>query len=120
MNEDAHEPIIPRALFDAVQASKTTQTTTNGRTNTGRILVGVARCAGCGHTLKVVTRTRADGSRLQSYFCKDSATAACNARAYVHAEALDAFACFTASDSFTAMFARTTFFGSAATGSSLT
>jgi DNA invertase Pin-like site-specific DNA recombinase len=89
-NETAHEPIVERDLFDAVQASRTTQPVALGETTRDRLLVGVARCAGCGHTLRVVRRPRADGSYVASYFCKNAATKGCLERAYVHADELDA------------------------------
>src|SRR5262249_6192238 len=55
------------------------------------ILLGLARCAGCGRTLKVVRRKRADGSDVPSYYCKDQATEQCLDRAFVHAKPLEEF-----------------------------
>ncbi len=88
-NEAAHEPIIERDLFDAVQASRTTQSVASGDTTKDRLLIGIARCAGCGKTLRVVRRARADGSFAVSYFCKNAATKGCPDRAFVHADQLD-------------------------------
>jgi hypothetical protein len=51
----------------------------------------LARCAGCGHTLKTVRAPRAHGRYVVSYYCKDAASASCPERAYVHADELDAF-----------------------------
>src|SRR5258708_35190818 len=45
-NGNAHEPIIDRDLFDAVQASRTTQPVAVGATTSDRLLIGVARCGG--------------------------------------------------------------------------
>ena len=92
-NEHAHEPIVDRALFDAVQGSRTTQPVASGETTKDRLLVGIARCAGCGHTLRVVRRPRADGTYAVSYFCKNAATKACTERAFVHADRLDEHVC---------------------------
>lgn len=52
---------------------------------------GLARCGGCGHTLKVVNRTRVDGTRVPAYFCKNAASTPCPERAFVRADALDAY-----------------------------
>jgi DNA invertase Pin-like site-specific DNA recombinase len=90
-NEGAHPAIVSRELFDAVQASRTVQAVPAGETTRDRLLIGLARCGGCGRTLKVVRRKRADGTHVVSYFCKNAASAPCPDRAYVHADELDAF-----------------------------
>jgi site-specific DNA recombinase len=89
-NEDAHPPIVTRELFDAVRIAKVA-TRPTGETTRDRVLLGIARCAGCERTLKVVRRPRADGSRVAAYFCKNAASEACSERAYVHADELDAY-----------------------------
>ena len=89
VNESAHAPLVDRALFDAANAARTTQPIPPGDTTRDRLLVGLARCGGCGRTLKVVRRPRADGSYVASYFCKDAASEPCPDRAYVHADVLD-------------------------------
>jgi hypothetical protein len=91
VNEQAHEPIVERDLFDAVQASRTTQPVAVGTTTRDRLLVGIARCGGCGKTLRVVRRRRADGTYVASYFCKNAATKQCPERAFVHADELDEY-----------------------------
>jgi DNA invertase Pin-like site-specific DNA recombinase len=91
VRQHAHEPVVTRALFEAVQASRTVQRVPPGNTTRDRLLLGIARCAGCGRTLKVVRRPRADGTHVVSYFCKDAASDRCPSRAYVHADELDAF-----------------------------
>jgi DNA invertase Pin-like site-specific DNA recombinase len=88
--ENAHEPIVSRELFDAVQGTRTTQPIPAGDTTRDRLLLGLARCGGCGRTLKVVRRKRVDGSHSIAYFCKNAASEPCPARAYVKAEGLDA------------------------------
>lgn len=91
VNEHAHPPIVERELFDAAQAARTVQPVPPGDTTRDRLLLGLARCAGCGKTLKVVRRQRAGGSHVPSYFCKNAASKPCPERAYVHADELDAF-----------------------------
>lgn len=91
VNKHAHDAIVSVDLFDAVQASRTSRPAAPGSTTAGRLLPGLARCSGCGRTLKSVRRKRADGSFVQSYFCKDAASQPCPERAYVHADDLDAF-----------------------------
>jgi site-specific DNA recombinase len=90
-NEHAHPPIISRELWDAAQAGRKHQGPPPGDTTRDRLLLGIARCAGCGHTLKVVRRKRADGSFVVSYFCKNAASEPCPDRAFVHADELDTF-----------------------------
>jgi DNA invertase Pin-like site-specific DNA recombinase len=89
--EHAHEAIVSRDLFDAANAARTKQPVPPGDTTRDRILLGIARCAGCGHTLKVVRRPRVDGSYVTSYYCKDAASESCPDRAFVHADSLDEF-----------------------------
>jgi DNA invertase Pin-like site-specific DNA recombinase len=91
VNEHAHEPIVSRELFDAVQASRTIQPVPPGETTRDRLLIGLVRCAGCGRTLKTVRRKRADGSYVVAYYCKNAASEPCPSRAYVHADVLDAY-----------------------------
>lgn len=89
VNEHAHPPIVERDLWDAAQATRTRTPAATGELTAKRILQGLARCGGCGRTLKVVHRKRQDGSRVSAYFCKDAATESCSERAYVHADALE-------------------------------
>lgn len=90
-NENAHQPIIDRDLWDAVQGSRTTQPVATGDTTLDRLLIGIARCGGCDKTLRVVRRRRADGSFAISYYCKNAATKNCTERAFVHADQLDEY-----------------------------
>ena len=80
----------PRDLFDAVQAGRTTSGGAR-RDDPRPAALGLARCGGCGRTLKVVRRQRADGSYVAAYYCKNAATEPCPERAYVHRDDLDAF-----------------------------
>lgn len=91
VNEHAHAAIVPADLFDAVQASRTSRPVAPGSTTASCLLLGLARCSGCGRTLKVVRRPRADGSHVAAYYCKDAASEPCPDRAYVHVDRLDDF-----------------------------
>jgi DNA invertase Pin-like site-specific DNA recombinase len=91
VNESAHPPIVSRELWDAAQEGRRHQGPPPGETTQDRLLLGIARCSGCGHTLKVVRRPRVDGTYAVSYFCKNAASKPCPDRAFVHGEALDAY-----------------------------
>lgn len=91
VNEHAHTPIVTRDEYDAAQVGRTLRAAAPGTTTGGRLVKGLARCAGCGRTLKVVRRPRADGSYVVAYFCKNAASSPCPERAYVHADVLDRF-----------------------------
>lgn len=88
-NEDAHPAIVTRELFDAIGIVRSAPAT--GETTADRLLLGIARCAGCGRTLKVTRRRRVDGSHAVSYFCKDASSESCSDRAFVQADALDRY-----------------------------
>jgi DNA invertase Pin-like site-specific DNA recombinase len=89
VKKNAHPAIVSRDLFDAVQASRTVQPVAPGENTRDLLLAGLARCAGCGNTLKVVRAPRAKGRYVVSYYCKNAATESCPERAYVHADQLD-------------------------------
>jgi site-specific DNA recombinase len=91
VNEAAHPALVSEAEFRAANAVRTLSSTATGDLTRDRLLQGLARCAGCGRTLKVVHRKRADGSRVTAYYCKDAASEPCPERAYVHADDLDAY-----------------------------
>jgi site-specific DNA recombinase len=91
VNEKAHPEIVSLELWNAAQAGRVRRGAPPGETTKDRLLLGIARCAGCGKSLKVVRRKRADGSFLPAYFCKDAASERCPDRAYVRAAELDAF-----------------------------
>jgi DNA invertase Pin-like site-specific DNA recombinase len=90
-NENAHPAIVTRQEWDAAHAARTTQPVPDGATTSGRLLKGIARCAGCGRTLKVVSRRRADDTLVPAYFCKNAASTLCPERAFVRADALDGY-----------------------------
>lgn len=91
VNENAHPPIVTPQEFEAANAARTKQPVPPGETTKERFLLGLARCTGCGKTLKVVRRPRVDGSYAVSYYCKNQATEACPERAFVHADDLESF-----------------------------
>jgi DNA invertase Pin-like site-specific DNA recombinase len=86
VREDAHPAIVSLELWNAAQAGRVRQGAPPGETTRDRLLLGIARCAGCGKSLKVVRRKRADGSFVVSYFCKNAASEPCPDRAFVHAD----------------------------------
>jgi hypothetical protein len=70
VKEGAHEPLVTRAEFDAVQGSKTLLDTPKQSLSAEALLVGIARCGGCGHTLKISgSFDRAQGRRVPNYYC---------------------------------------------------
>jgi DNA invertase Pin-like site-specific DNA recombinase len=87
VNEDAHDAIVSRELFEAANAAHTKRPVPPGVKTRDRLLLGLARCTGCGHTLKVVTGY---GGALR-YYCKDAASEPCPERALVHCDVLDSF-----------------------------
>jgi site-specific DNA recombinase len=87
-NEAAHEPLVSRELYETARVARSA-TRPTGETTADRLLVGIARCGGCGKSLKVVRRRRADGSYAVGYFCKDAASEPCPRRAFARAEDLD-------------------------------
>lgn len=82
---DVWPPIVSRDLFDRVQSARTKQPVPPGDTTKDRLLMGLVRCASCGHTLKPITRLRADGTRRSAYYCKNAASEPCPDRAWVGA-----------------------------------
>jgi site-specific DNA recombinase len=94
VKEDAHEPLVTRAEFDAAQSvKKSFFKQRDGSLASQAMLGGLARCAGCGHTLKVTGNTdRKSGARYPVYYCTGRyATGPCPARANVRASLLDAY-----------------------------
>ena len=92
INEHAHEPIVTRAEFDAAQSvKKSLLSPHDGSIASKAMLGGLARCAGCGHTLKITGNTRkATGERYPVYYCTGRyASGLCPARATETAANLD-------------------------------
>jgi DNA invertase Pin-like site-specific DNA recombinase len=94
INEHAHEPIVTRAEFDAAQSvKKSLLTQRDGSVASKAMLGGVARCAACGHTLKITGNTdKKTGDRYPIYYCTGRyATGPCPSRAAVRASLLDTY-----------------------------
>jgi site-specific DNA recombinase len=94
INDHAHEPLVTRAEFDAAQSvKKSLLRPRDGSIATRAMLGGLARCAGCGHTLKITGSTdRKTGERFPIYYCTGRyATGLCPARASARAAILDAY-----------------------------
>jgi site-specific DNA recombinase len=92
VNEHAHEPIVTRAEFDAAQSvKKSLLTPHDGSLASRAMLGGLARCGGCGHTLKITGNThKATGERYPVYYCTGRyASGLCPARASEAAANLD-------------------------------
>jgi DNA invertase Pin-like site-specific DNA recombinase len=93
VKESAHEPLVTRAEFDAAQATtKSVFKQRDGSLASQAMLGGLARCAGCGHTLKITGNTdRKSGERYPVYYCTGRyASGPCPARANTRASLLDA------------------------------
>jgi site-specific DNA recombinase len=91
VKENAHEPLVTRAEFDAVQATSTLLKTRDGSLASRAMLGGLVRCAGCGHTLKITGNTdQKSGQRYPIYYCTGRyAKGLCQSRATVRASLLD-------------------------------
>src|SRR4029450_14116215 len=58
VKEGAHEALVTRAEFDAAQSvKKSLLAQRDGSLAAKAMLGGLARCAGCGHTLKITGNT---------------------------------------------------------------
>jgi DNA invertase Pin-like site-specific DNA recombinase len=94
VKEGAHEPLVTHAEFDAAQAvKKSLLKQQDGSVASKAMLGGLARCAGCGHTLKITGNTdRKSGERYPIYYCIGRyAKGLCPARASVRAAILDTY-----------------------------
>jgi DNA invertase Pin-like site-specific DNA recombinase len=92
VNDHAHEPVVTRAEFDAAQSvKKSLFTPHDGSLASRAMLGGLARCAGCGHTLKITGNTdRKTGERYPVYYCTGRyATGLCPTRATARASLVD-------------------------------
>jgi site-specific DNA recombinase len=94
VNEQAHEPIVSRAEFDAAQSTKKSVLATRDGSISGQALLGgLVRCAGCGHTLKITgTTKKSTGERYPNYYCVGHyASGPCTTRANVSATVIDPY-----------------------------
>jgi site-specific DNA recombinase len=94
VKENAHEPLVSRAEFDAAQSvRKSLLPPRDGSLASLAMLGGLVRCAGCGHTLKITGSTdRKTGERYPVYYCTGRyASGLCPARATTRASLVDAY-----------------------------
>jgi hypothetical protein len=94
VNDDAHEAIVTRAEFDAAQSTtKSLLRPRDGSLAEKAMLGGLARCAACGHTLKIAGNTdKKRGERYPVYYCVGRyASGMCPSRATVRASLLDEY-----------------------------
>lgn len=93
VNPSAHEAIVTQAEFDAAQSQRTVLHTRDGSIASQALLGGLARCAGCGHTLKITGNTaKTTGARYAVYYCTGRyAKGVCPARATIRASYLDSY-----------------------------
>ncbi len=93
VNAKAHEAIVTEAEFQAAQGSRTLLSKRDGSVASQALLGGLARCAGCGHTLKITGGTdKKTGARYPIYYCiRRYAKGICPAPATVRASHLDRY-----------------------------
>jgi DNA invertase Pin-like site-specific DNA recombinase len=85
--ENAHKAIVSEREFSAAQVAKTLRTPEPRMHSAGALAVGLARCAGCGHTLKIVM-----GYGRPRYYCKGPyASGPCPARCLIRVDELDPY-----------------------------
>jgi len=91
--EGAHEPLVSRTDFDAVQATRTLLKARDGSVAGQALLGGLIRCAGCDHTLKITGNTsKKTGDRYPVYYCIGRyAKGLCPARATIRASYVDEY-----------------------------
>jgi DNA invertase Pin-like site-specific DNA recombinase len=97
VNEDAHEPLVSRELFDRVQAARGVRPRHTGALARVAMLRGLVRCGNCGTAMCINWdngKTLADGTRerLPRYVCNHRTTKIdCDAPATIRQEPLDAY-----------------------------
>jgi len=93
VNNDAHEPIVTQAEFDAAQGGKTLLKSAKNSLSAQTLLKGLIRCAGCGHTLKIAgSYDKKTASRYPTYYCIGRyAKGHCTARATIRASVVDRY-----------------------------
>jgi site-specific DNA recombinase len=93
VREEAHEPLVSRAEFDAAQGTRTLLKPRDGSVASLALLGGLIRCAGCDHTLKITGHSdKKSGKRYPFYYCSGRyASGLCSARAHIRAATVDAY-----------------------------
>jgi len=88
-NPEAHKPLIDPERFDRAQSTQAQRPVKGTPRSSEALLPGIARCTGCGHTLKIVVGHKG----ALRYYCKsDSYANPCPAPAFARADQLDPFA----------------------------
>jgi site-specific DNA recombinase len=91
VNDNAHEPLVTQAEFDAAAASHSVFRARDGSIAAQALLGGLVRCAGCGHTLKI-TGGGPPSARYATYYCKKRyAKGVCPEPATIRASYLDKY-----------------------------
>jgi hypothetical protein len=93
VNNDAHEPIVTQAEFDAAQGGKTLLKSAKNSLSAQTLLKSLIRCASCGHTLKIAgSYDKKTASRYPTYYCIGRyAKVHCSARATIRASVVDRY-----------------------------
>jgi site-specific DNA recombinase len=93
VNNDAHEPTVTRAEFDAAQGGRALLKSPENSLAAQTLLKGLIRCAGCGHTLKIAgSYDKKTGSRYPTYHCTGRyAKGHCSSRATIRASVVDRY-----------------------------
>ena len=93
VNPDAHDPIVTQSEFDAAQSTTTLYKQHDGSVASKALLGGLARCGGCGYTLKIAGNKDSSGESFPVYYCKgrSAAQGECPDRASIRASYLDAY-----------------------------
>ncbi len=93
VNPTAHEAIVTQAEFDAAQIAHTVLPAPELSLSSEALLKGLARCAGCGHTLKISGNfDKQLGRRVPNYYCVGRyGKGPCPARASISAAKLDPY-----------------------------
>jgi site-specific DNA recombinase len=87
-NAEAHKPLVDAAVFEIAQVAPSYREPKGDPRSNEALLAGIARCGGCGHTLKVV---QGYGDRLR-YYCKHASySEPCSERALVRVDELDPY-----------------------------
>jgi site-specific DNA recombinase len=93
VNDQAHQPLVTRAEWDAAQGGRTLLHSNAKSLSAQTLLKGIIRCAGCGHTLKIAgSLDKRSGERYPTYYCVGRyAKGYCPARATIRAATVDAY-----------------------------
>ena len=93
VNPNGHRPLVTQAEFDAARAAHSVLPAPQLSLSSEALLKGLARCAGCGHTLKISGNfDKPLGRRIPNYYCTGRyAKGPCPARASISAAKLDPY-----------------------------